>query len=242
VRVLLARGLIAAAVVILCVPTVVIVAYREVDPPLTPLMVLRRIEGAPIERRWQPLEDISPHLAHAVIAAEDNLFCRHHGFDTEALRAQLAAWWRGERPRGASTITMQTAKNVLLWPGRDLARKAIEAWLTPQIETLWSKRRILEVYLNVAEMGRGIYGAEAAARAHFGKPARSLTAWESALIAASLPSPRASSLSRPDAPLVRKARRIAARVSQLGPLLDCAAPERDLARAAATGAGKAARG
>ena len=117
---------------------------------------------------------------------------------------------------------MQTAKNLFLWPGRSLARKALEAWLTPQIELLWPKRRILEVYLNVAEFGPGIYGAEAAARAHFGKPAQDLTAREAALLAAVLPNPREWSAARPGDYVRRRAGRILSRIEQLGPMLDCA--------------------
>ena len=123
--------------------------------------------------------------------------------------------------QGFSTITMQVAKNTLLWPGRDPLRKLLEAVLTPQIELLWNKRRIMEVYLNVAETGPGMYGAEAAAQAYFGKPARALTERESALVAAVLPNPRVWSPRRPTAYIVQRARVIQRRIGQLGPLLDC---------------------
>lgn len=203
-------------------PSVLIVLYRFVDPPLTPLMLIRAAEGEGIDRHWLPLGRISRHVIRAVIAAEDNRFCEHRGFDIDALGEQIERWWDGERPRGASTITMQTAKNLFLWPGRDPLRKLIEAWLTPQIELAWSKQRILEVYLNVVETGPGRYGAEAAARAAFDKSAFSLTPREAALIAAILPSPRRWSAAHPT-PFVRaRARTIRRRVDQLGPLLDCA--------------------
>jgi monofunctional glycosyltransferase len=208
--------------VLILTPTLVIVAYRFVDPPITPLMLIRFAEGERIERTWMPLERISVHLRTAVIAAEDNRFCEHHGFDFEALGQEIEVWLAGERPRGASTITMQTAKNILLWPGRDPVRKILEAWLTPQIELLWSKRRILEVYLNIAETGPGLYGAEAVARADFMKPAADLGRNEAALIAATLPNPRAWSAARPTSALDRRARQILTRIRQLGPLLDCA--------------------
>lgn len=206
------------------VPAAIIFAYRYVAPPITPLMLVRLVEGTGIAKDWVPLERISPHLAHAVIAAEDNLFCRHLGFDVEALRRQIERWRTGDRPRGASTITMQTAKNILLWPGRDPVRKVIEGWLTPQIELLWSKRRILEIYLNVAEFGPGIYGAQAAAAAFFGKPASALTRAEAALLAAVLPNPRQWSAAEPGPYVRRRAHALERRITQLGPLLDCAQP------------------
>ncbi len=170
-----------------------------------------------------PLGAIAPALAAAVIAAEDNRFCSHFGFDVDAITDEMDDWLAGERPRGASTITQQTAKNILLWPGRDLVRKGLEALFTPQIELLWSKRRILEVYLNVIEMGPGIYGAEAAARRFFGKPAAALSGREAALIAAVLPDPLERSPARPSAAVSRRAARIAARTDDIRPLLTCIA-------------------
>jgi monofunctional biosynthetic peptidoglycan transglycosylase len=208
-------------VALVVAPTLLIALYRIVDPPVTPLMLLRVFEGEGLRHEAVPLSQISPHLIAAVIAAEDNRFCEHLGFDTEALQGEIDGWLAGERPRGASTITMQTAKNILLWPGRDPLRKGLEAWFTPQIELLWSKRRILEVYLGVIEMGPGVYGAEAAARTYFGKPASALGRRESALVAAVLPNPRQRSVVRPDWYVSRKASRIMRRAEQLGPLLDC---------------------
>lgn len=210
-----------AGLVVAVLPTLVILVYAVVRPPITPLMVIRAVEGEGLRQTWRPLESISPALRRAVIAAEDSQFCRHYGFDTAALNQQLDAWLDGDRPRGASTITMQTAKNILLWPGRDPVRKAIEAWMTPQIELLWSKRRILEVYLNVVEFGPGIYGAEAAARTYFGKPAIRLTRQEAALLAAVLPNPRIRSAGRPTPMVRRHAALIDRRGAQLGPLADC---------------------
>jgi len=183
--------LIAYAVLIaLALPLLPILAYRFVPPPITPLMVIRRLEGEPIRQRFVPLNRISPALIRAVVASEDEKFCVHHGFDWDALDAAWRDWRAGREPKGASTITMQTAKNLFLWPGRSVLRKGIEAYLTALIELFWSKERIMEVYLNIIEWGDGIYGAEMAARAHLGKPAAALTPHEAALFAAVLPNPR----------------------------------------------------
>lgn len=218
----LRRWLALTALTLALLPTLAVLVYAVIDPPLTPLMLIRRAEGLPLRQTWQPLHAISPHLIRAVIAAEDNLFCRHRGFDTGALEGELRDWLlQGSRPRGASTITMQTAKNIFLWPGRDPLRKAIEAWMTPQIEAVWSKRRIIEVYLNIIEMGPGVYGAEAAARYFFAKPAGQLNRSESALIAAVLPNPRRWSPARPNPFTKHRAQVIDRRVTQIGPLFDC---------------------
>lgn len=203
-------------------PLLLLALYRVVPPPGTPLMLVRLAQGHGLEREWVPLGRISPHLARAVIASEDNLFCRHWGLDTAALRTQVERALDGERARGASTITQQTAKNLLLWGGRDPLRKLLEAWLSPQVELILGKRRILELYLNVIETGPGLYGAEAAARRYFRKPAASLTPREAALIAAVLPSPLTRSPAKPTRYLQQRARTIETRVGQLGPLLDCA--------------------
>jgi monofunctional glycosyltransferase len=222
----LRRWLIRLALLALLGPTLLVALYRFVDPPLTPLMLMRMTQGEPLHYQPVPLARVSPHLVRAVIASEDNLFCRHMGFDVGALRDQVSNWIEGERPRGASTITMQTAKNILLWPGRDPLRKILEAWLTPQLELLWDKPRILEVYLNVAEMGPGVYGAEAAARRFFGKPASALNRREAALLAAVLPNPRAWSAARPTPFVERRAIRITRRMDRLGALVECVAGRR----------------
>jgi monofunctional glycosyltransferase len=206
---------------LLVLPAVAILAYGVLPPPATPLMLWRLAQGEGLNKAWRPLDAISPHLPRAVIAAEDNRFCEHGGFDWPELRGQLDRVLAGKPARGASTLTMQVAKNLLLWPGRDPVRKLLEAWLTPQIELFWGKRRIMEVYLNVAETGPGLYGAEAAAQRHFGKPASDLTRREAALIAAVLPNPRAWSPRQPTDHVARRARTIERRVQQLGPLLDC---------------------
>lgn len=210
-----------AAIAVALLPTLLILVYRFVPPPGTILMLVRLVQGEGLSKDWQPLERISPFLPQAVIASEDNRFCEHWGFDWKEMGGQLDRALAGERTRGASTITMQVAKNALLWPGRDPLRKLLEAYLTPQIELVWSKRRIMEVYLNIAETGPGIYGAEAAARAYFGKPASVLSEREAALIVAVLPNPRVWSPRRPTAYLAHRARVIQRRIDQLGPMLDC---------------------
>jgi monofunctional biosynthetic peptidoglycan transglycosylase len=175
-----------------------------------------------LHHAWVPYRQISPFLVQAVVASEDDLFCRERsGFDLDALATQIAAWKRGERPRGASTITMQTARNLLLWPGRDPLRKIIEAWLTPQIALLWPKQRVLEVYLNIIEFGPGIYGAEAAAQQFFGRSAATLTRDEAVRLAVVLPDPLHWSASHPSPYQRERDAIIERRSEQLGALLDC---------------------
>jgi monofunctional biosynthetic peptidoglycan transglycosylase len=191
--------------------------YHYVAPPLTPLMVLRSIEGAlagewvGVDRRWVPLREVSPAVLRAVIAAEDARFFAHWGVDTTEVERAFDERQRGRRLRGASTITMQCARSVFLWPGRLWIRKAIEVYLAVLMEQLWGKRRILEVYVNVVEWGAGIYGVEAAARHYFGVPASALSAEQAALLAAALPAPRRLDPARPSPSMQRRAATIAAR-------------------------------
>ena len=171
--------------------------YRVVPPPGTPLMLIRAIDGAGIEKDWVGLESLSDALPRAVIASEDSLFCSHAGFDWASLRQAWQGNLAGRSLRGGSTITMQTAKNAYLWQDRTYLRKGLEAWFTLWIELVWPKARIMEVYLNIIEWGDGIYGAEAASRAYFGKPASALTRREAALMAAVLPNPLRWSPAKP---------------------------------------------
>lgn len=175
--------------------------YRFVPVPTTPYMIseARRLGG--VQRIWTPLEQISPDLQRAVVAAEDANFCLHWGFDMAAIRDVIAEGGR----RGGSTITQQTAKNAFLWQGRSWLRKALEAAITPVVEALWPKRRVLEVYLNVAEFGEGVFGAEAAARHYFGVSAAALSPAQAARLAAVLPSPQTRSASAPTASVQRRA-------------------------------------
>ncbi len=170
----------------------IVVIYKWVPVPFTPLIVIRYFEnpGEPVEHDWVPIEDISRHLQLAVIASEDQNFANHSGFDFEAIQKAMDNNRGGRKIRGASTISQQTAKNVFLWPGRTWLRKGVEAYFTFLIEMIWSKERILEVYLNSIEMGKGVYGAQAASQHWFKKDALKLGPYEAAAIAAVLPNPR----------------------------------------------------
>jgi monofunctional glycosyltransferase len=217
------RLLIRIGGVLLFVPLALILLFRFVPVPITPLMLIRMVQGQPLHHQWVAYHDISPALPHILIASEDNLFCEEsYGFDVTAMRGQMEAWEDGKRPRGASTITMQTAKNLFLWPDRGTIRKVIEAWLTPQIALLWPKRRVLEVYLNSVEFGPGIYGVEAAAQRYFHRSAAELTPHDAALLISVLPRPLVY-VASPPGPYVRThAIEIERRAEQLGQLLDCA--------------------
>lgn len=189
--------------------------YETVPPPITWLMVLRVLEGDGLDKDWEPIGSISPELVRAVIAAEDTRFCEHDGFDWVELRKAIDDWRRGEELRGASTISNQVARNVFLWPSRNFLRKGLEGYFTLLIEFMWSKERIVEVYLNVAEWGPGIFGAEAAAQHHFDKPASELTRREASLLASVLPNPREWSPARPGDYTANYAARIRTRMDQL---------------------------
>ena len=191
-------------------PLVVVLIYRVVPVPLTPLMVSRAMDGRGIDHRWKPLSEISPNLVRAVVAAEDSHFCEHMGFDIEAMQKAFENNQKGGRVRGGSTISQQTAKNVFLWEGRSYLRKGLEAYFTVLIEAGWGKRRIMEVYLNSIEWGPGIYGAEAAAQRIFKKPARNLTVTQAARLAAILPSPLKWKAGKPGPYVARRSRRIGA--------------------------------
>lgn len=206
---------------VLAAPVALVALYAVVPPPLTPLMALRWFDGAAIRKTWTDLERVAPAVPRAVIASEDNLFCAHSGFDWNAIGDAADDYASGKRVRGASTISMQVAKNLFLWPGRDFVRKGVEAYITVFVELLWSKRRIMEVYLNIAEWGDGLYGIGAASHARFGKTAAALTPREAALLAAVLPNPREWSPDRPTPYIAGRADVILRRVGQLGPLLAC---------------------
>jgi monofunctional biosynthetic peptidoglycan transglycosylase len=181
---------------------------RFVPVPFSAMMIQRRIESwfdpKPYQSRhdWVPLEDIAPCMGVAVIAAEDQNFAEHFGFDWKAIEKAMEHNERSRRKRGASTVSQQTAKNVFLWSHRSWVRKGLEVYFTLLIETLWSKERILEVYLNSVEFGDGIFGVEAAARSHFGKPAKQLRPAEAALLAAVLPNPHRFKVGAPS-PYIR---------------------------------------
>jgi monofunctional biosynthetic peptidoglycan transglycosylase len=213
---------IALLVALLLLPYLVVPLYLVVNPVST-LMIGRWVTGARVERVWVPLRDIAPTLPLAVIVAEDGQFCRHRGVDLQGLREAIEEADDISEARGGSTITQQTAKNLFLWPGRSLVRKALEFPLALWIDLVMSKQRIMEIYLNVAEWGpNGQFGAEAGARWAFGKSARNLTAHDAALLASVLPNPKRRSARQPSA-TVRRLSGIyagrAARSSQLGQCL-----------------------
>ena len=188
---------------------VLVLAFRFVPVPITATMLMDE-NGA--TRDWERLDAIDRNLVAAVIAAEDSRFCEHAGFDTEAIEQAMRENMEGGRIRGGSTISQQTAKNVFLWQGGGYVRKVFEAWFTFWIELAWGKRRIMEVYLNVAETGIGTYGAEAGAQRYFGKSAARLSADEAARMAAALPSPKKRSVKNPRGWQARHGRRIERRI------------------------------
>jgi monofunctional biosynthetic peptidoglycan transglycosylase len=198
------------------------IIFTFINPPVTPLMIHRVIEQkldgrkARLRKKWMPIEKISPYMAKAVVASEDNRFLDHWGIDVQAIEKAVQYNKRHRRKHGASTITQQVAKNVFLWPARTWLRKGFELYFTLSIDLIWSKKRIMEVYLNVIETGDGIYGAEAAARVYFHKPSQRLTPAESALIAACLPNPRKRNPAAPTAYLLRRQTSILNLMNKIG--------------------------
>ena len=207
----------------LLLTTAQVLLLRWIPPVTSAFMVSRRVDALlqrdwdfQLRYTWRSSENISRNLPIALVAAEDQTFPDHHGFDFKAIDKAMKNNQRGRNVRGASTISQQVAKNLFLWKGRSYVRKGLEAWYTVLIEVLWPKQRILEVYANIAEFGDGVYGAEAAARTYFGKPAAKLTPSESARMAAVLPSPRRYSVAKPGAYVQRRARWIERQVRHLG--------------------------
>ncbi len=198
------------------------IIYRFVPPPFTYLMIQRlveqKIDGEDLKLRkdWVSIEEMSPYLVRAVIASEDQHFNEHWGFDIEALQKAYQHNQKSKKVKGGSTISQQVAKNVFLWPGRSYFRKGLEAYFTILIEITWSKKRIMEIYLNEIEMGDGIYGAEAASKKYFRKPAKDLSKRESALIAAVLPNPIRWTPPNPNAYIQRRQYRILRAMRYIG--------------------------
>lgn len=205
----------ACVIAFLLASTYLTISFSFVPPQRTPLMLKRQMEQTGKEKKfaarhtWVPIEQISPHLIQAVVATEDNRFMKHHGIDFGAIKKARAHNQKStKRKRGASTISQQTAKNVFLWPARTYIRKGFEVYFTLLIETVWSKKRIMEVYLNMIEMGPGIYGAEAAAQYYFHKPASTLSSKEAVLIAVSLPNPRKRNPAKPTRYMLQRQQQI----------------------------------
>ena len=190
-----------------------VIVFRFVPVPVTATMLM---DDNGITKDWEPLSDIDRNLVRAAIAAEDGKFCSHNGFDQEAIENAIRSNREGGRIRGGSTISQQTAKNVFLWQGGGYFRKGLEAWFTFLIENIWGKRRIMEVYLNVAETGIGTYGAEAGAQRYFNKSAASLAPIEAARMAAALPLPKERSVVNPGGWLRRHGNTISARIGVVG--------------------------
>lgn len=213
---------------------VLIVAYRFVNPPVSTRMLYEGLFGAGVRQTWVPLERISPQLVRAVLVAEDGRFCHHYGIDFAAIGDAIENAEDG-MPRGASTISMQVTKNLFLWQSKSFIRKAVELPLTLFMELLWPKSRILEVYLNIAEWGPGVFGAEAAAHHHFNHPAAGLSEREAAQLAAALPNPIRRDAGDPGPRLQRKAAIIQNRVRSSGDVAFCVRQGRSSARSAALG-------
>ncbi len=201
-----------------------VLLYKFVNPPVTLLMIQRGFERKAvgkdwkIEKQWVSFDDIADPMKRAAVAAEDQSFLENHGFDFKSIERAIKKNANSKKLIGGSTITQQTAKNVFLWPGRSIIRKGFEAYFTILIESLWSKKRVMEVYLNVIEMGDGIYGVEAASQAYFSKPASDLTNQQSAAIAVIFPSPLKWSATQPTRYLRHRQYLILKNMRRLGPL------------------------
>lgn len=217
------RWLVAMPLVALALSVVQVATLRFVDPPFSAFMLSRQLEAWSegdwsfrIAHDWRDLDEISPYVPLAVIASEDQNFAEHFGFDLKAIERARKSNERGRKVRGGSTISQQTAKNLFLWSGRSWVRKGIEAWYTLLIEAMWPKHRIVEVYVNVAEFGDGVYGAQAAARTFFGTDADKLSPAQAARMAAVLPSPRRYSISKPGPYVQRRAQAIQRQMRYIG--------------------------
>ncbi len=202
--------------ILLFITILIPLLLRWTPPPISSFMLQTHSIQSKIRYRWVPYGRISHHLPIAVVAAEDQKFPHHWGFDFSAIGSALEENKRRKRPRGASTISQQVAKNLFLWSGRSYIRKGVEAYFTVIIELLWPKRRILEVYLNIAQFGPGVFGVEAASQAYFKKPASRLRKSEAALFAAVLPNPQKLRLSKPSDYVLERAIQIEEQMTQLG--------------------------
>jgi monofunctional biosynthetic peptidoglycan transglycosylase len=201
-----------------------IVVFRFVNPPITPVMLVERLKGSAIRHDWVPLERMSAQLPLAAIASEDGRFCAHWGVDWGAVRDAIDEGGGFGAFRGASTISMQTAKNLYLWSGRSYVRKALEVPLAYLMSALWPKARMMEVYLNVAQFGPGIFGAEAASRYYFRKSAADLARHEAILLVAALPNPRFRNPSKPSRRMLLVAKAVERRLPIMAPRSGCVLP------------------
>jgi monofunctional glycosyltransferase len=208
---------------LLLAPFVLTIVYTIIPPPISNLMLLRAVSGNKITKDWVSIDEMSPYLAASVLSSEDARFCEHHGVDWTEMQGVIDdVFDDDEGPiRGASTISMQAAKNLFLWDGRSLVRKGLELPVALWMDGIWSKRRMMEIYLNIVEWAPGVYGAEAAAQHHFKKSAAKLTRREAALLAAVLPNPIKRKAGKPSKGVRRIADRIQIRARVMGPYLTC---------------------
>ncbi len=219
----LISGLFKLMLALVITSLMLIAGLRWINPPTSMMMTLERVkarmdqrDGFHIDYQWVDYEHIAPTLPMAIIASEDQKFPDHNGFDLEAITDAVETRLNGGRLRGASTITQQVAKNLFLWPGKSMLRKGIEAYFTTVIELLWDKNRILEIYMNIAEFGEGVFGVEAASRRYFGKPAKRIHMWEAARMAAVLPDPKSMDPGHPSAYVYKRAGWIQRQVDRMG--------------------------
>lgn len=203
-----------------------ILAFRFINPPITPVMLAEKLKGATLRHEWVPLEDMSRQLPLAAISSEDGRFCAHWGVDWAAVKEAIDEGGGLGAFRGASTIPMQTARNLYLWNGRSYVRKALEVPLAYMMSVLWPKRRMMEVYLNVAQFGPGVFGAEAASRYYFKKSAADLTGREAVLLVAALPNPRFRNPAKPSRRMLLVSRAIERRLPIMAPRSLCVLPSR----------------
>jgi monofunctional biosynthetic peptidoglycan transglycosylase len=218
------RHALVAAVILLEALVFLVVVFRFINPPVTTVMIAERLHGMHLQRDWVPLAAISGELPLAVIASEDGRFCDHWGVDWGAVKDAIKEGRKRGEVRGASTIPMQTAKNLFLWTRRSFVRKGLEMPIAYLMSLFWSKQRMMEVYLNIAEWGPGVFGAEAASRYHFHKSAAALTRHEAALLAAALPNPRVRNPGKPGPRLARIAGNIERRMVTMAPRAACVLP------------------
>ncbi|MEN0040763.1 MAG: monofunctional biosynthetic peptidoglycan transglycosylase [Pseudomonadota bacterium] len=210
------------AIILILLPIGLIALYTvPAIKPVSTLMVWQGLSGTEIKRDWIALDDMSPHVVQAIISSEDGKFCSHAGVDWDAVNTVIDDVMDGERPRGASTVSMQTAKNLFLWNSRSFIRKGLEVPLALASDRVWGKRRMMEIYLNIAEWGPGIFGIEAAAQHHFGRSAARLSRRQASRLAVTLPSPLTRDPANPSRSLARMARRVEQRARQSGAYIRC---------------------
>ena len=216
------RTLAAIVLILLFLPVAFTLVYALPGAkPVSTLMAGRAVTGKPVDRQWVALEDVSPFVIQSVIMSEDGQFCSHYGIDLAELNAVIGDALEGERPRGASTIPMQTVKNLFLWPQRSFIRKVFEIPYAVFADLVWSKKRLFEIYINIAEFDEGVFGIEAASRHYFNRSAAKLTRRQAALLTVSLPNPKERNPAKPTKSLSRLARVIEKRGQRSGAYVKC---------------------